>query len=168
MDAPRRRQRPDEQQSREGDDPMTDTRSLIAQLSALTGQDIRNVAEAYRARPTVADDVAWWTATAHIERLLRGQRMGRVAAAAAGQAARALRHAAHNAGLALDDPDVVHVARGASDAAAAITAGPDAQADAAYFLARLRPTPAQAPPLAAWPEGVTGDVYRPLEGGRRR
>ena len=128
---------------------MTDTRNLIAQLAALTGQDIHNAAVACRARPTVADDVVWWTATAHVERLLRDRRMRRVAAAAASNAARAVLHAAHNAGLALDDPDVVQVARASSDAAAAISAGPDAQADAAYFLARLRPRPTYAPTVAA-------------------
>jgi hypothetical protein len=127
----------------------TDIQGLTNRLKAMAPEDIHNAAAARGPCASAADDVAWWSATARVARLLRDRRRRRAAAVAAHNAARAVRHAAHNAGVALDDPDVVRVARAASDVACAITAGPAARADVAYLLARLGPELVDRPTLAA-------------------
>ena len=127
----------------------TDTRNLITRLTAMTREEIHRAAAACRPSHSLPDDIAWWTATAHVERLLRVQHRRRAAAIAARQAASAVQRAAHNTGFVLDDVDVIRVARAASDVAGAITAGPAARADVAYFLGRLGPGPVEGRSLAA-------------------
>jgi hypothetical protein len=111
---------------------------LVDRLRTLSAEDIRRAGILIRSEArSAADDIEWWSATIRVGHALR-QRHQRVAAArAASQASRAVRQAAHQAGLDADDPDVVTTARAASDAAGAVIAGPGARHEASYFLARL-------------------------------
>ena len=71
---------------------------------------------------SAAGEVAWWRATVEIDRLLRLNRSGRVAAIAASQAALTVSTVAVAAGLDRSDPRVMSVARAAADVARGIAA----------------------------------------------
>lgn len=100
---------------------------------------------------SAADEIAWWSATVRVEQLIRRQHQRIAATAAAGAVRRAVRQAAVHAGLTHDDPDVVAVARAASDVAGALAAGPRAEGEIRYFLERLGPPFASPRPLGAVP-----------------
>ena len=110
------------------------TRDLANHLRSLTAEAIRETGWGLRHEaPTAADEIAWWSATARVDRKLRSQGRRLTAATAAGVASQAVKYAALRAGLALDDPDVVLVARAASDAATAVVADEGTR----YFIDRL-------------------------------
>ncbi len=71
---------------------------------------------------SAAGEVAWWRATVEIDRLLRLNRSGRVAARVASQAAATVATAAVAAGLDRADPRVMSVARAAADVARGLAA----------------------------------------------
>jgi hypothetical protein len=111
---------------------------LVARLRAMSVEDIRRVGHLVRGEHgSAADEIAWWSATARVERLVRRQQMRRAAAMAAAAASQAVKRAALSCELALNDPDVVATARAASDAAGALVVGHGAVAEASYFVDRL-------------------------------
>lgn len=115
------------------------TTDLTNHLRTLSAESIRETGWRLRHETlTAADEVAWWSATARVGRQLRSQGRRLAAATAAGIAAQAVKHAALRAGLALDDPDVILVARAASDAATAVVADNGTLAETRYFLDRLQ------------------------------
>jgi hypothetical protein len=71
---------------------------------------------------SAAGEVAWWRATVEIDRLLRLNHAGRMAARAALQAAASVSAAAAAAGLDRADPRVMSVARAAADVARGLAA----------------------------------------------
>jgi hypothetical protein len=111
---------------------------LVDRLRTLTAEDIRRAGLLIRSEArSAADEIEWWSATIRVGHALRHQRRRVAAAQATAAATRAVRHAAHQAGLTADDPDVVATARAATDAAAAVVATPTTHAEATYFLTRL-------------------------------
>jgi hypothetical protein len=111
---------------------------LVAHLRALSVEDIRRVGHLVRGvHRSAADEIAWWSATARVERLVRRQQMRRGAATAAAAASQAVKRAALSCSLPLNDPDVVATARAASDAAGALVVGCGAASEASYFVERL-------------------------------
>jgi hypothetical protein len=126
---------------------------LVDRLRTLSAEDIRRAGLLMRGESrSAADEIEWWSATIRVGHVLRQQHRRLAAAQATSGANRAVKHAAQQAGLASDDPDVVATARSATDAAAAVVAGPTVRPEAHYFLTRLglsltssaRPTPAAA------------------------
>jgi hypothetical protein len=113
-------------------------KDLVDRLDAMTAESIRQAGRLTRGEHrTAADEIAWWSATVRVERLVRYERQRQAAATAASVARRAVKHAASRCGLAPDDPDVIATARAASDAAGAIVAGRGALAELHYFVERL-------------------------------
>jgi hypothetical protein len=112
---------------------------LVDRLRTLTAEDIRRAGLLIRSEArSAADEIEWWwSATVRVGHALRHQHRRLPAAQATAAATRAVRHAAHQAGLAADDPDVVATARAATDAAAAVVATPSTDPEATYFLTRL-------------------------------
>ncbi|HZQ58988.1 MAG TPA: hypothetical protein VFA84_13185 [Acidimicrobiales bacterium] len=95
---------------------LTILRSLTADMILAASVDLEEHAA------SAAGEVAWWRATVEIDRLLRLNRSGRVAARVASQAAATVATAAVAAGLDRADPRVMSVARAAADVARGLAA----------------------------------------------
>jgi hypothetical protein len=104
-------------------------------INRMSDADIRMIASELHVRmASTADEVAWWQATIAIDRSLKGCRLHRAAAMAAGSASQAVRNVAEHAGVALPDNDVTCVARAAAEVARGIVAGPMAAQPVAHLL----------------------------------
>jgi hypothetical protein len=116
-------------------------KDLVDRLRTMSADGIRQAGHDVRSEHrSAADEIAWWSATLRVERLIRHQHQRLAAATAAAVASQAVKHAALRSGIALDDPDVVATARAASDAGGALVAGHSALAELHYFIDRLGPS----------------------------
>lgn len=109
-------------------------------LRSLTGEEILDVAEHIRMRHESVDgDMAWWKATATVERRLRRQRAVRQSCRISHVASSVVREQAEAAGLATDArDDVICVARAAGDAARALASGVGGEATQELLAPWLR------------------------------
>jgi hypothetical protein len=108
-----------------------DPETYIRVLTRLTGADLNSLVIAIERRRGIDDDMAWWHATMALERGLRRTHRLRRAATAARIASEAVFAAARRARRQPDDPDILVVARAASEVARALVAG---DADLRVFL----------------------------------
>lgn len=104
-----------------------------AALAHLTIDDVREIARSIDA-DTAGDEVDAWRVTIAIDRALRHSHRSRQAAHAAREAAQAVQRVAADAGVALPDPDVTHVARAAAEVARGLVAGDDVAPEVSQLL----------------------------------
>jgi len=115
-----------------------DVQTFIVSLRQLDGDGILAVhAELDEQAASAAGELAWWSATVEIERLLRIRRAGRLAATAATRAAAAVLSAASAAGFELPDERVTAVARAAADVARGLVVEASAAEDLLRHLTHL-------------------------------
>lgn len=108
---------------------------FVRYLRAMTASEIRSrVAEREARRTEPGDDVAWWTATAAVDRALRRDGSLRAAASASRAASDAVFVAAADGGVEIDE-GVRALARSAADAARALAAGVPNGGEGSYLLA---------------------------------
>ena len=88
---------------------------------------------------TAADEVDAWHRTMVIDRALRHSHRTRHAAHAARQASQAVQRAAETQGIALPDPEVTAVARGAAEIARGLVAGTDVEREMLELLQQWVP-----------------------------
>ena len=106
---------------------------FIEALRRLTPDDVYAIARSLES-DTAGDEVDAWRATIAIDRALRQTHRTREAAHAAAEATRTVQRIAVAEGMALTDPDVVHVARAAAEVARGLTAEQGAEVEVSRLL----------------------------------
>ena len=102
-------------------------------LRTLDRNDLHRIAMSLVSE-SAGDDVDAWRVTMAIDRALRHSHRTRHAAHAAREASQAVQFAAEAQGMALPDPEVTAVARGAAELARGLVAGADVEREMLELL----------------------------------